>query len=93
MTAVLSSAGAHERIAEAVAECVRLGLAVRPPDVNRSGANFELDTSGDSPVIRFGLATVKNVGRAPPKASSQAREKAAPFTSVEDFTSASTCTR
>ncbi len=27
MTAVLSSAGTHERIAEAVAECVRLGIA------------------------------------------------------------------
>ncbi len=42
MTAVLSSAGAHERIAEAVAECVRLGIAVRPPDVNRSNITFEL---------------------------------------------------
>ncbi|HEX7524749.1 MAG TPA: DNA polymerase III subunit alpha, partial [Gaiellaceae bacterium] len=42
MTAVLSSAGAHERIAEAVAECVRLGLAVRAPDVNRSAVTFEL---------------------------------------------------
>ena len=41
MTAVLSSAGAHERIAEAVAECVRLGIAVRPPDVNRSAVSFD----------------------------------------------------
>ncbi|MDP9237440.1 MAG: DNA polymerase III subunit alpha [Chloroflexota bacterium] len=42
MTAVLSSAGAHERIAQAVAECVRIGVAVRAPDVNSSGATFEL---------------------------------------------------
>jgi DNA polymerase-3 subunit alpha len=42
MTAVLSSAGTHERIAEAVAECVRLGIAVRPPDVNTSDVSFSL---------------------------------------------------
>ena len=52
MTAVLSSAGAHERIAEAVAECVRLGIPVRPPDVNRSNITFELqhveDESADA---------------------------------------------
>ncbi len=47
MTAVLSSAGAHERIAEAVAECVRLGIAVRPPDVNRSAVTFELQHVDD----------------------------------------------
>jgi len=85
MTAVLASAGVHERIAQAVAECMRLEMDVRPPDVNRSGVNFELDTSGDKPVIRFGLATVKNVGAGAAEAIVQAREEGGEFTSIEDF--------
>jgi DNA polymerase-3 subunit alpha len=44
MTAVLRlasshPAGAQERIAAAVAECAKLGIAVLPPDINRSGVN------------------------------------------------------
>ncbi|MBF6600962.1 MAG: DNA polymerase III subunit alpha [Dehalococcoidia bacterium] len=85
MTAVLSSAGVHERIAQAVAECMRLGITVRPPDVNRSDVNFALDTSGDEPVIRFGLATVKNVGGAAAEAIVRAGAGGGPFASVEDF--------
>ncbi len=42
LTAVLSAAGAHERIAEAVAECVRLGIEVLPPDINSSELGFAL---------------------------------------------------
>ncbi len=45
MTAVLMAAGAHptgalERVAAAIAECTRLGLDVRQPDVNRSHGEF-----------------------------------------------------
>ena len=48
MTAVLRLAsshptGAQERIAAAVAECAKLGIAVLPPDVNRSGVNFQIE--------------------------------------------------
>ena len=86
MTAVLSCAGTHERIAEAVAECVRLGIRVLPPDVNRSGANFELhDVDGD-PAIVYGLATVKNVGQGAADGIIAAREAGAPFDGIEDFT-------
>ncbi|MDE3095257.1 MAG: DNA polymerase III subunit alpha [Chloroflexota bacterium] len=85
MTAVLASAGTHERIAQAVAECMRIEIPVRPPDVNRSSVSFELDTSGDGPAIRFGLATVKNVGSAAAEGIVHARDAAGPFASVEDF--------
>ncbi len=86
MTAVLSSAGTHERIAEAVAECVRLGIEVRPPDVNLSGAGFELDERGGSMAITFGLGTVKNVGSGAAEAIVTARDEAGPFRDIEDFT-------
>ncbi|MEX2246368.1 MAG: DNA polymerase III subunit alpha [Dehalococcoidia bacterium] len=86
MTAVLTSAGTHERIAQAVAECVRLGLDVRPPDVNTSGVNFELREEDGAPVIRFGLATVKNVGEGAAEAVVEARADGGAFAGIEDFT-------
>jgi DNA polymerase III subunit alpha len=75
----------HERIAQAVAECVRLGITVRTPDVNRSRSNFALEDEDGEPVIRFGLATVKNVGHGAADEIVRAREEGGPFTSVEDF--------
>ena len=36
-------AGGQQRVAEAYAECVRLGIPVLPPDVNRSAVNFSLE--------------------------------------------------
>jgi len=59
MTAVLSAEmGTPDRIAIAVAECRRMGLAVLPPDVNESELDFAYTPKG----IRFGLGAVKNVG-------------------------------
>ena len=40
MTAVMSMAGTHERIAEAFSECVRLKIQVLRPDINHSEVNF-----------------------------------------------------
>ncbi len=100
MTAVLTSAGTHERIAEAVAECVRIGITVLPPDVITSDVMFALQappesseqrpTTNDQPIIRFGLANVKNVGQAAAEGivaarAEGARADAAPFTDIEDF--------
>ena len=49
MTAVLVAAGgSQDRIAAAVAECVRLGLEVLPPDVDRSRASFAIERSGEA---------------------------------------------
>ena len=85
MTAVLASAGAHERIAEAIAECLRRGIAVRPPDANSSGSGFELQEIDGVQTICFGLATVKNVGQGAADAIVLARAEGA-FTNIEDFT-------
>ncbi len=64
MTAVLNGFRERaEKVAAVVAECRRLGIEVRPPDVQASQALFtvEADPSGET-AIRFGLAAVKNVG-------------------------------
>jgi len=92
LTAVLMSADSHpagalERIAQAYNECVRLGIPVLPPDVNRSGVNFELEETPEGKIaIRFGLAMIKNVGEGAAQSIVEAREAAGgAFASLDDF--------
>src|SRR5262249_24806282 len=52
LTGVLMQADSHpagtlERIAQAFNECVRLGIPVLPPDVNKSKANFAIEVQDD----------------------------------------------
>ena len=42
-----------------ILQCQSLGIPVLPPDINKSDADF----TPDGNAIRFGLASVKNVGR------------------------------
>ncbi len=51
--------GNHRKIADYIADSARMGVAVLPPDINRSRADFTVDGTN----IRFGLAALKNVGR------------------------------
>ncbi|MDK2817020.1 MAG: polymerase subunit alpha [Moorella sp. (in: firmicutes)] len=82
MGALLSSVAEHlDKMGPYLAECQRLGIKVLPPDVNESGVDFTI--AGGH--IRFGLAAVKNVGRAAVEAIIAAREAGGPFTSLLDF--------
>jgi DNA polymerase-3 subunit alpha len=82
MTALLTSeAGNMDKVAQAVAECARMGLQVLPPDVNESAASFT--TNGEA--IRFGLAAVRNVGLGAIEAVIAARDDGGPFQSLADF--------
>jgi DNA polymerase-3 subunit alpha len=59
MAALLTSvADDKDKIAIYLAECRRMGIAVLPPDVNESEANFTAVGTD----IRFGLTAVRNVG-------------------------------
>jgi DNA polymerase-3 subunit alpha len=82
MTAVLSSdMGNSERIAIAVAECRRMGIAVLPPDVNESEFGFTITPKG----IRFGLGAVKNVGEGAVEGIIEARRSGGRYRSLDDF--------
>jgi len=84
MTASLTVVRANsEKVAVLINECRRLGIQVLPPDVNRSGIEFSID--GDA--IRFGLGAVKNVGEGPLQLIIEEREKAGPFSDLDDFAS------
>jgi len=91
MTAVLMLAqhhptGAAQRVAEAWAECARLGIKVLPPDVNHSRVTFALEEQEDgSLAIRFGLANIKNVGAGIVEGMVEARDEGQPFASIEEF--------
>ncbi len=62
-------------------EARRLGLAILPPAVNRSGADF-LPEDGS---IRYALAALKNVGGAAVAALVAERERGGPFKSLGNF--------
>ena len=82
MTAVLSSdMGNAEKVAIAIAECRRMGIAVRPPDVSSSRFDFVVDGEG----MRFGLGAIKNVGEGAIENIVAAREAGGPFASLEDL--------
>jgi DNA polymerase-3 subunit alpha len=80
MTAVFRLAPSHPsgtaaRVAAAAAECAKLGIAVLPPDINRSHVDFTVEDLDDGREgIRFGLSTVKNVGEAAVRAIIEARD-------------------
>jgi len=85
MASVLSAfRDTEEKVAAAVAECRRLGIEVRPPDVLRSAVEFTVEDDA----IRFGLLAVKNVGQGAIESIIAAREADGPFRSLTDF-----CTR
>ena len=59
MAALLTSiTGDTDSVVKYINECREMGIAVEPPDINISDANF----TPHEQAIRFGLAAVKNVG-------------------------------
>jgi DNA polymerase-3 subunit alpha len=75
-----------EKLAGHMQEAARLGISVLPPDVNRSGAEFVLETLPDGKVaIRFALGAIKRVGVAAMKDLVAARDAGGPFASLSDF--------
>ncbi len=65
-------------------EIDRLGLRLLPPDINRSGAEFTVET-GEGAAIRFALAAIKNVGSQAMEALVGEREAQGPFKSLFEF--------
>jgi len=82
MAALMSSEmGDIKKMPILVAEALHMGLEVLPPDVNSSYVSFTVHDSG----IRFGLASVKNVGYGAAEAIVTEREKNGPFKGLVDF--------
>jgi DNA polymerase-3 subunit alpha len=82
MAALLTSVGDDkDKRPIYLAECRRMGIKVLPPDVNESSADFTAVGTD----IRFGLASVRNVGHNVVDAIARAREEKGAFTGFADF--------
>ena len=72
-----------DRLAIEIQECKRMGLVVLGPDINESYPDFA--TVGKSGTIRFGLAAIKNMGKALVEEVIEERDQKGKFSSVCDF--------
>ncbi len=74
-----------DKLAALRQEASRMGIAVLPPDINRSGADFTLERDASGKLgIRYALAAVKKVGQAAMEALVQTRAHT-DFADVADF--------
>lgn len=63
----------------------RLGVAILPPDINRSEAEFSVEDSGDGLAVRYALAALKSVGEGAMEKLVAEREAGGPFESIDDL--------
>ena len=78
LTSVLDSS---DKVAEYIAECKEWNIALLPPDINESEADFAVSEEG----IRFGLVALKGVGRSVISGMLEERSKNGPFTDFMNF--------
>ena len=81
MAAVLTTQTDKDKLGMYLNEARRMGIRVLPPDVNQSEATFTPD--GEN--IRFGLASIRNVGENVVDGIIQARKEHGAFVSFQDF--------
>ena len=78
LTSVLDNT---DKVSEYINECKECGIALLPPDVNRSDDSFTVEAGG----IRFGLVAIKNIGRSFIQSLMAERAQGGPFRSFQDF--------
>ena len=86
MTALLSVERDNtEKVRKYFAEAKSLSIDIAPPDINRSHLDFTIEEDADRPVIRFGLAAVKNAGESALHLILDERQHNGPFSSLQDL--------
>ncbi|ADD66849.1 DNA polymerase III, alpha subunit [Denitrovibrio acetiphilus DSM 12809] len=82
MAAILScEIDKGDKIVTFTEECKNMGIDVLPPNINKSGVNFEIEGTA----IHFGLGAIKNVGFNAIEAALQERDKNGEFKNIYDF--------
>jgi DNA polymerase-3 subunit alpha len=66
-------------------EIARVGIALRPPDVNHGGASFTVEDGLDGAAIRYALAAIRGVGVQAVEALVAERAAHGPFTDLFDL--------
>ena len=82
MAAVLTSElGNAEKVTFLINACKEMGIAIRPPDVNKSETNFSVDGQN----IIFGLGAIKGLGEGASNAIIAERESNGPYKDMVEF--------
>lgn len=81
MAAVISNGGGYYATFAYISEARRMGLEIRPPDINRS----EIKYTGKGKAVRIGLMQLRDLSREAMKAVCGERAKRGPFVSLGDF--------
>lgn len=82
MTALLSTVTDQtNKLAEYIQEARRMGIEIKPPDVQTSELNFSIEQEA----IRFGLSAIKYVGKQMVQELIQARKQQGPFQDLLDL--------
>jgi DNA polymerase-3 subunit alpha len=77
--------GVTDKLAEFRSDARRLGIRVAPPNVNRSGADFDVRYDAEGATILYALGAIKGVGDAQARAVAEARADGGAFRSLSDF--------
>jgi len=76
-----------DKVVQYLTEAQRMGITVRPPEINASGAAFTVDAAAPAaePLIRFGLTAVKGVGHKAVESIIEARRRVGRFQNLYHF--------
>jgi DNA polymerase-3 subunit alpha len=82
LAALLTTEKANtDKLVQYIGECREMGVAVLPPDVNRSGLDFTVEGAA----VRFGLSAIKNVGESAIGSILEARQRHGPYRSLHEL--------
>ena len=74
-----------EKLAVFVDDARRSGVAIAPPSMNRSEAEFSVEQTDDGYAVRYALAGIRNVGEKAMEGIVADRTARGPFESLEDL--------
>ena len=74
-----------DKLAVFVDDMRRLDVAILPPSVNASEADFAVEASGEGLAVRYALGALKGVGEKAMEALASERRANGDFTSLDDF--------
>ncbi len=75
----------EDRVTAFIEECRRQKIIVGQPDINRSFGDFNVETEGKTPVVRFGLVAIKGVGEGLVEGIIKEREESGPYRHLFEF--------
>ncbi len=83
MTSLMTSeSNNNDKVGMSIAECLEMGIDVLPPDINESYLGFHVV---NDKAIRYGLASVKNLGSDVIRFMIEERRKSGNYKNIEDF--------